>query len=382
MNVAVLGCGTVGSGVVEIIDNRMPGTSDLAVTKLFSRRHKDGETRYVESVDEICESDDVDVVVECLGGIEPAHTFILQALNAGKHVVTSNKAVVSEHFKEFAHAANANGVGLFLEATAGGGVPWIHNLMRVKRIDNITEFSGIINGTSNFIIDKMEKEGADFYETLKLAQEKGYAEANPSADIDGDDVKAKSIISASIAFNTLCSSEIPNAGIRNLTAEDIAQFDRMGVRVRMTTRGKVKGDKYFVTVEPQLCQASTLEANTPGYFNTVTLVGETIGELKFFGAGAGMLPTANAIVQDILDCQAGKRPVYDFSRELKLDQSIMPTSYMFRTKAHRALPKFAIQIVEGYYECIGMYPFEAHQKLEELLIEDPNTFMASMDKLA
>ena len=380
MNIAVLGCGTVGGGVVEIVDNRMPETSNLRVTHLLDLRHVEGETRYADSIDEICACAEVDVVVEAMGGIEPAHEFILKALNAGKHVVTSNKAVVSTYFKKFVDAANANNVGLFLEATAGGGVPWIHNIMRVKRIDKITQFSGIINGTSNFIIDKMEKEGADFGETLKLAQEKGYAEANPSADIDGDDVKAKSMISASIAFNTLCTSDIPTSGIRNLTAEDIIAFKEMGCRVRMICRAMVKDARYCVTVEPQVCQETTLEANTPGYFNTVSLTGETIGELKFFGAGAGALPTANAIVQDILDCKAGKIPTYDMSSKLEFDETIMPSTYLFRTRAEKALPKNTIMIRPGYFEIVGKYPCEARRIAENLLIEDPSSFMASVQK--
>lgn len=380
MNIAVMGCGTVGGGVVEIIDNRMGENSGLRITRILDKVFREGDDRFTSEISDITSDDTIDVVVESMGGIEPAHTFILAALNSGKHVVTSNKAVVSQYFKEFVDAANNNNVGLFLEATAGGGVPWIHNLMRVKRIDNITAFSGIINGTSNFIIDKMEREGSDFNETLKLAQEKGYAEANPSADIDGDDVKAKSMISASIAFNTLCSDEIPTSGIRNLTIEDIEIFKEMGMRVRMITRGKVKGDKYYVTVEPQVCADNTLDANTPGYFNTVSLTGETIGELKFFGAGAGALPTANAIVQDILDCKDGKRPVYDFSRTLEFDETIMESSYLFRTKAERALPKGAIMIRPGYFEIAGKYPAEAHKIAEGLLVEDPTTFMASLQK--
>lgn len=380
MNIAVMGCGTVGGGVVEIIDNRMDKGSNLKVTRILDKIFREGDNRFTDKIEDITEDDTIDLVVESMGGIEPAHTFILAALNAGKHVVTSNKAVVSKYMKEFVDAANDNSVGLFLEATAGGGVPWIHNLMRVKRIDQITQFSGIINGTSNFIIDKMEKENADFSETLKLAQEKGYAEANPSADIDGDDVKAKSMISASIAFSTLCTDEIPKSGIRNLTAEDIEVFKELGLRVRMITRGQIKGDKYFVTVEPQLCEENTLEANTPGYFNTVSLTGETIGELKFFGAGAGALPTANAIVQDIIDCADGKRPVYDLSRELEFDETIMPSTYLFRTKAEHSLPRQTIMIRPGYFEIGGKYPAEAHQIAENLLVVDPNSFMASIQK--
>ena len=380
MNVAILGCGTVGGGVLEIIDNRLDKSRDLKVTKVLDLKKDPNDPRFVDSIEDIINDKNIDVVVEAMGGIEPAHEFILASLKAKKNVVTSNKAVVSVYFKDFVRAAEESQVGLYLEATAGGGIPWIHNLMRVKRIDKITEFSGIINGTSNFIIDKMEKKKADFYETLKLAQEKGYAEADPSADIDGDDVRAKAQISASIAFNTLCSPNIPTSGIRNLTSEDIGVFSELGLNVRMVTRAKVEEGKYFVTVEPQLCQNTTLEANTPGYFNTVSLTGQTIGELKFFGAGAGSLPTANAIVQDLIDCKSQKIPSYDLSENLEFDETIMPTTYLFRTKAERALPKGTIMIREGYFEIVGKYPAEARKILENTLIEDPNSFMASLKK--
>ncbi len=379
MKIGLLGRGTVGSGVDIIISSQKSMTSGLEVTKILDLRKIEGDARFVDSIDEIIDDETIDIVVECMGGIEPAHEFIIKALNAGKHVVTSNKAVVSKYFFDFVSAARVARVGLYLEATAGGGVPWIHNLIRAKRIDDIVEFSGIINGTSNFIIDRMEKRKAAFTATLKQAQEKGYAEADPSADIDGDDVKAKTIISASIAFETICSDEIPMSGIRNLSADDINVFDKMGLNVRMITRGIRKDDKYFVTVEPQLCDKASLEANTPGYFNTVSLTGETIGQLKFFGAGAGQLPTANAIVQDIIDCRSGVIPEYNFDNKLDLDATIMQSSYVFRTSASEVIPTTSAEIKDGFYLVADQNPASANEIFKRALAIDDKSFMAGLN---
>ena len=381
MKIGLLGYGTVGGGVDKIIRSKTKEVASLEVTKILSLNKVEGDTRFVSSIEEIVGDPEIDLVVECIGGIDPAAKYITAALENKKHVVTSNKAVVSKYFFEFVNTAMLNNVGLYLEATAGGGVPWIHNLIRTKRIDEISDFYGIINGTSNFIIDKMEKENADFDETLKLAQEKGYAEADPSADIDGDDVRAKSMISASIAFDTLCTDKIPTSGIRNLSASDIEVFREMNLNVRMVVRAKRTDNKYCVCVEPQLCVDTSLEANTPGYFNTVSLTGKTVGELKFFGAGAGEFPTANAIIQDILDCVSGYVPEYSFDSDLEFDTTIMPSTYLYRTKAEHALPRNSIMIRKGYFEVGGKYPDEANQYLSDMLVEDPNTFMASMQRV-
>lgn len=379
MKIGLLGRGTVGGGVDKIISSSAAQTKELEVTKILDLKKIEGDGRFKDSIDDIVQDESIDVVVECMGGIEPAHEFILASLNAGKHVVTSNKAVVSKFFFDFVSAANKNDVGLFLEATAGGGVPWIHNLMRAKRIDEIIEYSGIINGTSNFIIDRMEKRKANFEATLKQAQERGYAEADPSADIDGDDVKAKTMISASIAFDTLCTDQIPMAGIRNLKAEDINVFDKMGLNVRMITKGVRDGDKYCITVEPQLCDKASLEANTPGYFNTVSLRGETIGELKFFGAGAGEFPTANAIAQDIIDCMQGYRPKYNFDRQLVFDASIMQSSYVYRTSAKDVIPQSSVEINENYFLVANQNPMSANDILRRALEVDSESFMAGLN---
>lgn len=381
MLIALLGKGTVGGGVVEILDNRgIPGRK-IEIKRILEKLPSEKDNRVTTDFDDIIADTEIDCVVECIGGVDPAYDYIKRSLSAGKHVVTSNKAVVSEHYAEFVELADANKVSLYLEACAGGGIPWINAILRAKRIDKITEFSGIINGTSNYIIDRMEKENADFTDVLKDAQRLGYAEKNPSADIDGWDVRAKAMISGSICFNTVCDLEsIPTCGIRSLTKADIQVFEEMGLRVRMIARGKCTTDSYFICVEPELSEITTLEANTPGYFNTVTLTGETIGELKYFGAGAGALPTANAVVQDLIDLDSNNLPVYDTSRDLNVEPELMLSSYIFRTEADKALPRRALLMRPGYYEITSIYPTEAHKILNKLLPEDPNTFMVSLQK--
>lgn len=381
MKIAVLGKGTVGGGIVEILDNANNNVSNIEVKRILELQKNPEDERITDCYDDIISDSEIDTVVECIGGVDPAYDYIKRALLSGKNVVTSNKAVVSEHYAEFIQLANDNGVSLHLEACAGGGIPWINAILRSKRIDKITAFSGIINGTSNYIIDRMEKENADFTEVLKDAQKLGYAEKNPSADIDGWDVRAKAMISGSICFNTVCDLEsIPTCGIRSLTKADIDTFEEMGLRVRMIARGICNDSSYFICVEPELSEINTLEANTPGYFNTVSLTGETIGELKFFGAGAGALPTANAVVQDLIDINSGIKPNYDTSKNLTPDPKLMLSSYIYRTSADGALPKRALLVRPGYYEITSIYPTEAHEILEKLLPEDPNAFMASVQK--
>ena len=184
----------------------------------------------------------------------------------------------------------------------------------MRRIEDVQSFSGIMNGTTNYIVYSMLKDGADFAEVLSKAQELGFAERDPTADIDGIDVRNKTIISASVAFDVACTQDLPVSGIRNLTKYDLSLFGSRGLTVKLIGRGVQADGRYAVSVEPVAVSTSTLEADVPTNFNLVTLDAPSIGELKFYGQGAGSLPTGNAIVQDILDCVAGRRPTYDFSR--------------------------------------------------------------------
>ncbi|MCI6548150.1 MAG: homoserine dehydrogenase [Coriobacteriaceae bacterium] len=372
MKIAILGYGTVGRGVAQIIEERVPEVDLARILELPDRLC---DPRMTPNYQDIVDDPAIELVVECMGGIEPAHTFILQALDAGKHVVTSNKAVVAAHVAEFAAAASKAGVGLFIEASVGGGIPWIASIEKVRRIEDVQSFSGIMNGTTNYIVYSMLKDGADFSEVLSKAQELGFAERDPTADIDGIDVRNKTVISASVAFDVACTQDLPVSGIRNLTKYDLSLFGSRGLTVKLIGRGVQADGRYAVSVEPVAVSASTLEANVPTNFNLVTLDAPSIGELKFYGQGAGSLPTGNAIVQDILDCVAGRRPAYDFSRGLAYDPAMLHGPYVFRTEA--TIP--GATFYEPGAAIVGdLTATQARALLDEALKSDPTTFMAAV----
>lgn len=372
MKIAILGYGTVGRGVAQIIEERVP---EVEVARILELPDRLTDPRMTPNYQDIVDDPAIELVVECMGGIEPAHTFILQALNAGKHVVTSNKAVVAAHFAEFAEAASEAGVGLLIEASVGGGIPWIASIEKVRRIEDVQSFSGIMNGTTNYIVYSMLKDGADFAEVLSKAQELGFAERDPTADIDGIDVRNKTIISASVAFDVACTQDLPVSGIRNLTKYDLSLFGSRGLTVKLIGRGVQADGRYAVSVEPVAVSTSTLEANVPTNFNLVTLDAPSIGELKFYGQGAGSLPTGNAIVQDILDCVAGRRPTYDFSRGLTYDPAMLHGPYVFRTEA--TIPGSTFY-EPGAVIVNDLTATQARALLDEALKSDPTTFMAAV----
>ncbi len=377
MNVALLGHGTVGRGVDEIIASSVPS---LKVTRILDLPDRCTEERMTPNFDEILDDPEIDAVVEAMGGLEPAHTYIVRALDAGKNVVTSNKAVVAAYFAEFVEHAEKSGARLFIEATCGGGIPWIASIMKAKRIDEISSFSGIMNGTTNYIIEKMRTDAVDFDVALPEAQRLGYAERDPSADIDGIDVKNKTIIGASVAFDVACTKDLPVTGIRNLKIADLTFLESRGYVVKLLGRGVQKDGRYAVAVEPVCMPLRTLEADVPSNFNLVTLEGATIGTLKFYGQGAGSLPTGNAIVQDLLDCEQGVHPRYDFSKPLAYDPSLLQSNYLLRTKA--TAPEGAKPYLEGYYRIDGLDAAQARAMLDSVLEEDPAAFMAAFPQEA
>ncbi|MBE6877728.1 MAG: homoserine dehydrogenase [Ruminococcaceae bacterium] len=326
MNIALLGFGVVCSGVYEILKT-LP---EYNVTKILIRNpaKKTMDCMTLDFAD--IENDKaIDLVVEAIGGLHPAREYILASLNAKKHVVTANKAVVAAYFEEFVAAAKENGVKFMVEATSGGGIPWIKNLQRVGRIDDVTSLHGIMNGTSNFILSAMTSEGKDFDDVLKAAQELGYAEADPSADIDGDDVRNKCAISASIAFGCPVDvNSILQSGIRYITKADIDWFKENGLVCKLFATAKREGDKFDAVVEPVLLCCDTVEANVPKNYNITCLYGETIGEVKLYGQGAGGLPTGNAIVQDIIDINTGNAFDISFDKTLIKTEAVTGRYYL------------------------------------------------------
>ena len=377
MKIAVLGYGTVGRGVVTIVEGRARG---VEVEKILDLPKNCTQPRMTPNYNEIVDDPSIEVVVECMGGLEPAHTFICRALRAHKSVVTSNKAVVAEFFDEFAALALENGVGLFIEASVGGGIPWIASIEKARRIDEISSFSGIMNGTTNYIIDSMAKEGLDFDIALGKAQELGYAERDPSADIDGVDVRNKTIISASVAFDVACTKDLPVTGIRTLTKRDMLMFENKGLQVKLFGRGVQRDGSYAVAVEPVAVPRESMEAAVPSNFNLVSLEVATVGPLKFYGQGAGSLPTGNAMVQDVLDAAAGRVPCYDFTRGLAYDPSLLTSNYVYRTTV--GAPRDAEWYASGAWMLKHLTAVEARETFSKVLEKDPAAFMAAIAKEA
>jgi len=351
MKIGLLGFGTVGSGVEKIAG----GMAELDIVKILDRDPaKMADKRVTQRFEDIVEDKEIDCVVEAMGGIHPAREFILAALKAKKHVVTANKAVVAAHMDEFVKAAVESDVKFMVEATSGGGIPWIKNLQRAARIDEITHIHGIMNGTSNFILYNMFGSGADFSVVLAEAQRLGYAEADPSADIDGDDVRNKCAISATVAFKGFVPvSLIPQFGVRSITKADIDWCKSQGLVCKLFATAVCEGNSWCATVEPVLLKAGELEAAVPKNYNVTCLTGATIGDLKFYGQGAGSLPTGNAIVQDLLDIASGEAWPLTFDRELRHEPNLMKGKYLIRVSSRTAVAKAAFEPIADRWEDDG-----------------------------
>ncbi len=373
MRIALLGYGTVGRGVDDIVRTRVP---EIEVARILELPDRLTEARMTSNYADIVQDPSIELVVECMGGIEPAHDFICRALKAKKHVVTSNKAVVAAHFAEFAQLAEENGVSFLIEASVGGGIPWIASIHKARRIDEISSFSGIMNGTTNYIIESMRREELDFDVALGRAQELGYAERDPSADIFGIDVANKTIISACVAFDVDCVRNLPVTGIRTLTKNDLRVLASRGLTVKLFGRGVCKDGRYAVSVEPVAIPMASMEAAVPSNFNLVSLEGFTVGPLKFYGQGAGSLPTGNAIVQDVIDVAHGRFEKYDFSRGLIYDPTLLQGDYLIRSSVSVSAKAWA----PGFWLVRNLTPPQARELLEKVWQDDESAFMAALPK--
>ena len=299
MKIAILGFGTVGSGVYEIAKT----LKNIEVKKVLEKDLNKINIA-TDNYDEIINDKEIELVVECMGGLHPAYEFIMQALKSKKSVVSANKAVIAKYLDEFLQAAKENNVEFRFEASVGGGIPCLAGIQKIRRVENIDKFYGIFNGTSNFILDNMYRFENEFFTTLKIAQELGYAEADPSADIDGYDVTNKVIISFALAYDGFIKNEFPCFTMRNITKEDILYFKKNGYIAKYIGEATTVGNEYEASVMLNLFPTNALEGNVLSNYNIVTVQSHTMGEVKFYGQGAGKLPTANAIIQDILDIQA------------------------------------------------------------------------------
>ena len=310
--VAILGLGVVGGGTYQILTEKreyFKKTQDVDVTvesvleKNVDRALSLGIERekIASSIEEVVCNPNVDVVVEVIGGVEPAKTFVLKALMSGKTVVTSNKELFAKHWPELEEAAKKMNAGLFFEASCVGGVPIIRTLQDGMQANKILSIKGIINGTTNYILTKMTYEGSSYEEALKEAQRLGYAEFNPTADVEGFDATYKLSILSSLAFNTkICIENVYREGIINVDKEDIAYGKEFGYTLKLLGIGKNTEKGIEVRVHPTFISNGNPLASVNDSFNAVHLVGDSVGEIMLYGRGAGALPTGSAIVSDVI----------------------------------------------------------------------------------
>ncbi|KOR34110.1 MULTISPECIES: homoserine dehydrogenase [Planktothricoides] len=317
----LLGLGTVGTGTAQIILDslgRHPLLQELEIHRV-GVRNLDKPRQVTFSADQlttdlesIVTDPDIDIVVELLGGLEPARSLILTAISHGKHIVTANKAVISRYGNEIFDAANAKGVYVMLEAAVGGGIPVIQPLKESLGVNRIQSVMGIINGTTNYILTRMQTEGADFADVLADAQRLGYAEADPTADVDGLDAADKIAILASLAFaGRIKLEDVHCEGIRQISAADIAYAEKLGFTIKLLAIAKRQSstenhavDRLSIRVHPTLVPKTHPLASINGVYNAILVEGEPLGQVMFYGPGAGSGPTASAVVSDILTIAA------------------------------------------------------------------------------
>lgn len=311
VNIAVLGYGTVGSGVVEVLNTNKESIGkkagdEIQIKYVLDLRDFPGDpiqNKIVHDIDIILNDEDIKIVVEAMGGVEPAYTFVKKALLVKKSVCTSNKELVAKHGPELLEMARERDINFLFEASCGGGIPIIRPLNSSLTADEIDEITGILNGTTNYILTKMDRDGSSFEEVLKDAQEKGYAERNPEADVEGHDACRKIAILSSLAFgNSVHYEEIYTEGITNITSEDILYAKELGWAIKLLASSKKEGESFYAMVAPFLLNKEHPLYNVNGVFNGIFIHGNVLGDAMFYGSGAGKLPTASAVVADVVDC--------------------------------------------------------------------------------
>ncbi len=310
--IGLLGLGTVGSGVYEILQRQKDTMvekvgCDIEIAKILVRNKQKYNMTYPETLltdrwEDILEDESIDIVVEVMGSMDIAKKYISEALQKGKHVVTANKDLIAVHGHELLQIAKQNHCDLLFEAAVAGGIPIIRPLKQCLLGNNISEVMGIINGTTNFILTKMAEEGMDFADALKLAQDLGYAEADPTADVEGHDAGRKLAIMASIAFHSpVTFADVYTEGITKIKAKDIRYAHELGYEIKLLGIAKQSEDGIEVKVHPTMIPQKHPLAAVKDSFNAVFVHGDAVDDAMFYGRGAGSLPTGSAVVGDILD---------------------------------------------------------------------------------
>lgn len=390
MKVAVLGYGTVGSGVVEVLLTNKESITKKAGTRLEVEYILDLrdfnenplKEKFVKDINVILNDEEVDIVVEAMGGVNPAYEFVKGALEKGKSVVTSNKELVAVYGPELLETAKENSCNFLFEASVGGGIPIVRPLNTALTADEIYEITGILNGTTNFILTKMKTEGRTFEDVLKEAQELGYAEKNPEADVEGHDACRKIAILASLALGEHVDyKDVMVQGITKIKKEDMEYAGQMGYSIKLLASCKKQEENVYLSVRPTMISAAHPLAMVNDVFNAVLVKGNMVGEVMFYGKGAGKLPTASAVVADIIDAAKHKNTniMCFWSREkIELQSnSEAKIRYFVRLKGEAVYCETLAKEIFGEIECL--VPLTAS---EYVFITPEETLKEVEDKLS
>ena len=349
MKIAVMGYGTIGSGVVENIMTNAKELEQrcgeaLEVAKVLDLRDFPGtpiENKLVRDYMDIVNDPEIGAVVETMGGVEPAFTFVKAMLEAGKHVATSNKALVAAKGAELIATAKAHNVNFFFEASVGGGIPVIRPLRTCYTADVVEEITGILNGTTNYMLTKMRDEGSEFADVLKVAQDLGYAERNPEADVEGHDACRKiAILTSCITGKFVDFEDIQTEGITSISATDIRYAKAMNRAIKLFASSKKSGETYVCRVSPMLVPVDHPLYAVNDVFNAIYIKGNMVGPTMLYGSGAGKLPTASAVVADLVEATINKDrniPIdWDPNKLVLGDPSKETKQFFVRTTASKA----------------------------------------------
>lgn len=313
LNVAVLGLGTVGTGVVKIIEENKKQIEDtigksihikhILVSNVGKKRAINTSCYHLtENIEDILNDDELDIVVEVMGGIEPTVEWLKTFLSNGIHVITANKDLLAIHLRDLEDLAEKNKVALKYEASVAGGIPIVNAINNGLNANNINQFMGIFNGTSNFILSQMTREGKSYEEALQLATDLGYAEADPTDDVEGVDAARKVVITSYLSFNRVISlNDVERIGISNVEIEDIKVAEKLGYKIKLIGQGKYENGSVVASVKPTLLPDSHQMAHVEDEYNAIYVIGDSVGDTMFYGKGAGSLATGSAVVSDLLN---------------------------------------------------------------------------------
>ncbi len=389
MNIGLLGLGTVGTGIVEILQERSKSIkektgSHIKVKKaLVKNINKERDIdlagiSLVSDFNDILNDKSIDIIVEVTGDVESSYRYIKDGLNAGKHIVTANKALVSEYFEDLSALAAQNDLAFLYEASVGGGIPVLKPLRDQIELNEIDQVQGILNGTCNYILTRMFNDNKDYGEVLKVAQDLGYAEADPSADVEGHDTMRKLRILATLGLQCkVTEDDILLDGISSIKAIDIDNIKKMNSTVKLIAEAIRLDHGYTAIVQPTIVSNSNYFANVNMAYNSVAFKGDNVGDLKFYGSGAGKLPTANAVLNDVMDIVLNTyrkgNPLGEVSLE-NLNSDVKGKYYLRVSDANKSL---ATRLMELANEVVSEGKDMAIIT-HEIKLEDVNSFISDL----